>query len=158
MKEIHFLFMRSTFFKSKSIKLYLYNIQNHLVKIQIFCMQKLNSLHFCNNRAMSSQKMPSRGLKVKAKEAEPKFRTYCPMQRCCSISVGVWHVLEVKEVRRGFPPPHFSSQWCEKPMKKCCYTWGTQELSQALWYSIQRVFRHFYCLEWIQSRKGIWMR
>lgn len=93
---------------------------------------------------MNSQKIPSRRLKVKAKEAEPKFCTYFPTQRCCSISVWVWQVVEVKEVRRGFP--HFSfvfSQWCGEPMKKCCYTWGTQELSQALWYSIPASLRAF---------------
>lgn len=44
------------------------------------------SLHFCN-RGMSSQEIPSRRLKVKPKEAEPKFRRYFPMQRCCSISL-----------------------------------------------------------------------
>lgn len=135
-----FSFYVVNIFKSKSVKLSPYNIQSHLVKNSNLLHAEVElCLHYCNNRAMSSQKMPSRRLKVKA-----KFHTYVPTQRCCSISVWVWHVLEVKEVRRGFPPPHFSSlSGVGKQWKKCCYTWGTQELSQALWYGIPASLQTF---------------
>lgn len=78
MKEIHFIFMWLTFFKSQSIKHCLYNIWKPYSKnLLIFLHAEVElSLHFYNNRGISSQNGPCRKVKVKAMEAASKSHVY----------------------------------------------------------------------------------
>lgn len=150
-KEIHFLFMWPTLFKSKSIKPCLYSIQIHL---QYFACRSLTLISVPTEEWQSED--PKQELKAKAKETEGKFCMFSPTERYCSLSVWVSHV--GKRGPKRFP---FSSQiYSLRDMRDQRKSATTHEEQRSYHKScdivFHGVFMHFYSLEWTESHKDIW--